>query len=218
MDLGLKNKNAVITGASQGIGEAIAHALADEGCNVAICARNKERLDKTVSDLQSKGVKAIGVVADLSAEAGCQSFIKEASEELGSIQILVNNVGGMIPGTLATMDEGTWSTAINVNLMAAIYTTKHAVEHLKNNEWARILNVTGFSGTQLLPGALSTTIPNAGLIGFNKLMANELGSSNVTVNNICPGMINTESWGPRGEAMAKVRNTTSKELRSGFAS
>ena len=218
MDLGLKNKNAVVTGASQGIGEAIAHALADEGCNVAICARNKERLDKTVSALQAKGITAIGVIADLSAEVGCQSFIEEAAQKLGSIQILVNNVGGMIPGTLATMGEDTWSTAINVNLMAAIYTTKHAVEHLKNNEWARILNVTGFSGTQLLPGALSTTIPNAGLIGFNKLMANELGASNITVNNICPGMINTESWGPRGEAMAKVRNTTSEELRSGFAS
>ena len=101
----------------------------------------------------------------------------------------------MIPGTLATMGEDTWARAINVNLMAAVYTTKHAAEHLKNNDWARILNVTGFSGTQLMPGALSTTIPNAGLIGFNKLMANELGSSNITVNNICPGMINTESWG-----------------------
>ena len=218
MDLGLKNKNAAITGASQGIGEAVAHALANEGCNVAICARNKERLDQTVSELKAKGVKALGVIADLSSEDGCQLFVEEAVKELGSLQILVNNVGGMIPGTLATMGEDTWARAINVNLMAAVYTTKHAAEHLKNNDWGRILNVTGFSGTQLMPGALSTTIPNAGLIGFNKLMANELGSSNITVNNICPGMINTESWGPRGEAMAKVRNTTSEELRKGFAS
>ena len=77
-----QNKICWITGASSGIGEAIAHALADEGCNVAICARNKERLDKTVSDLQAKGVKAIGVIADLSSEAGCQSFIEEAAKKL----------------------------------------------------------------------------------------------------------------------------------------
>ena len=217
MDLGLKNKNAAITGASQGIGEAIAHSLANEGCNIAICARNQERMDQTIAELQAKGVKAVGVIADLSSEAGCQHFIEEAVKQLGSLQILVNNVGGMIPGTLATMAEEAWSTAINVNLMAAIFSTKHSVEHLKKNEWARILNITGYSGTQLMPGALSTTIPNAGLIGFNKLMANELGSHNITVNNICPGMVNTESWGPRGELMAKIRNTTPEDLRNGFS-
>ena len=123
MDLGLKNKNAAITGASQGIGEAIAHSLANEGCNIAICARNQERMDQTIAELQAKGVKAVGVIADLSSEAGCQRFIEEAVTQLGSLQILVNNVGGMIPGTLATMAEEAWSTAINVNLMAAIFST-----------------------------------------------------------------------------------------------
>ena len=130
-------------------------------------------MDQTIAEIQAKGVKAVGVISDLSSEAGCQHFIEEAVQQLGSLQILVNNVGGMIPGTLATMAEETWNTAINVNLMAAIFSTKHSVEHLKNNEWARILNVTGFSGTQLFPGALSTTIPNAGCLLYTSDAADE---------------------------------------------
>ena len=105
------------------------------------------------------------------------------------------------------MGEDVWGTAINLNLMAAVYTTKHAIPHLKKNEHARILNVSGISGTQLLPGSLTTTIPNTALIGFNKLMAADLGASNITVNNICPGMTATDLWVPRAEAMAKIRDT-----------
>lgn len=217
MDLGIKGKNAAITGASQGIGQAIANALAAEGCNVAIGARNQERLDKTVAELEAQGVKAIGIVCDLSSEAGCQKFVDEAVAGLGSLDILVNNVGGMIPGTLESMGEDVWNTALNLNLMAAVYTTKHAIPHLKEAGSARILNVTGISGTQLLPGSLTTTIPNTALIGFNKLMAADLAPSNITVNNICPGMTATESWGPRAEGMAKMRNTTADGLREAFA-
>jgi len=217
MDLGLKGKNAAITGSSQGIGQAIATSLAAEGCNVALSGRNQERLDATVKQCQALGVKAVGVICDLSTEAGCKQFVEEAVKGLGSLQILVNNVGGMIPGTLDSLDEKTWATALNLNLMAAVYTTKHAIPHLKKNDHARILNVSGISGTQLLPGALTTTIPNAGIIGFNKLMADQLGKSNITVNNICPGMTATDSWIPRAEAMAKVRNTTADALRDAFS-
>ena len=136
---------------------------------------------------------------------------------MGGIQILVNNVGGMIPGTLDNMGEDVWGTAINLNLMAAVYTTKHAIPHLKKNEHARILNVSGISGTQLLPGSLTTTIPNTALIGFNKLMAADLGASNITVNNICPGMTATDLWVPRAEAMAKIRDMTSDNLRDSIS-
>ena len=217
MDLGLKGKNAIITGASQGIGQAIAYALAAEGCNVAIGARDQGRIDATVTEIESNGVKGVGIISNLSEESGCQKFVEDAAAALGGVQILVNNVGGMIPGTLDSMGEEVWGTAINLNLMAAVYTTKHAIPHLKKNDHARILNVTGISGTQLLPGSLTTTIPNTGLIGFNKLMAADLGASNITVNNICPGMTATDSWVPRAEAMAKVRDTTSDKLRDSFS-
>lgn len=217
MDLGLKGKNAAITGSSQGIGYAIATALAKEGCNVALSARGQQGLSAAVKDMQALGVKAVGIVADFSTEAGCQQFTKQAAEQLGGMDILVNNVGGMIPGTLEGLTSEQWDKVLSVNLMAAVYTTKHALPYLRKGRAARILNVSGVTGTQLLPGALTTTLPNTAIIGFSKIMAGELGASGITVNNICPGFTNVKSWGPRAEAMAKVRGVTADQVRAGIS-
>lgn len=218
MDLGLKGRSAAISGASQGIGNYIARVLADEGCNVAISARGEERLNEAVADLESRGVKAVGVRCDLSVEDGCKRFIDEAVAGLGSLDILVNNVGGMTPGTLDSLTPEQWTEIMNRNLMSYVWCTKHAAQHLKNSNQGRVLNVTGMSGKQLMPGSISTTIPNTAINGFSKLMAGDLAPSNVTVNNICPGMVNTEGWGPRSEAMAKLRGITADEFRQQMAS
>jgi len=217
MDLGLKNKNAAITGSSQGIGFAIAEALAREGCNVAIAARGAERLEAAREKLAAYGGRVVAIATDFASEAGCRAFADQLADDFGTVDILVNNVGGMIPGTLDSLTEGDWERVLNVNLMAAVYTTKHVLPHLKKAANARILNVSGVSGKQLLPGSLTTTIPNAGIIGFSKVMAGELGAAGITVNNICPGLTNTESWGPRAEAMAKVRGVTADDVRAAIA-
>jgi len=218
MDLGLKGKNAVITGSSQGIGHAIAKSLVEEGCNVALSARNQDRLDQAVAEFESKGVKAVGIVCDLSNETGCENFVEEAAKTLGSIDILVNNVGGMIPGTIDSVTPEIWNTILNTNLMSFVHTTKYAVPHIKKSKAGRILNVSGVTGKQLLPGALTTTIPNTAIHGFAKIMAAELGPDNITVNTICPGFTNTESWGPRAEGMAKVKGITPEQVRDGISS
>jgi 3-oxoacyl-[acyl-carrier protein] reductase len=217
MDLGLKGKRAVITGSSQGIGYAIAEALAKEGCNVALGARGEERLKSATAAIQAHGVQAVGITSDLSSEEGCKSFIEKSVAALGGIDILVNNVGGMIPGTLESLTAADWGRVLNVNLMAAVYATKFALPHLKKGKAARVLNVSGVSGKQLLMGSLTTTIPNAGIIGFSKVMAGELGALGITVNNICPGLTATESWIGRAEAMAKVRGVSADDVRAGIS-
>ncbi|MBT3992001.1 MAG: SDR family oxidoreductase [Rhodospirillaceae bacterium] len=217
MDLGLKGKNAAITGSSQGIGYAIASSLADEGCNVALSARNQERLDQAVADMEAKGVKAVGIICDLSTEAGCGEFIEKAAAELGGLDILVNNVGGMIPGTIDSVDDALWDTILNTNLMSFVHTTKHAIPHIKKSGAGRVLNVSGVTGKQLMPGALTTTIPNTAIHGFAKIMAAELGPDNITVNTICPGFTNTESWGPRADGMAKMKGITADQVRDGVS-
>src|SRR5690606_22057210 len=217
MDLGLKGKSAAITGSSQGIGFAIAKALAKEGCNIALSARGQERLDRAVAELEALGVSAYGVVADLSTEDGCRAFADAAAEKLGALDILVNNVGGMIPGNLETMSAEQWSTALNVNLMAAVHSTKFALPHLKKARSGRILNVSGVTGKQLMPGTFSTTIPYGGIIPFSQLIAGELCAAGITVNNTCPGFPTTESGGPRAEAMATVRGITAAQVRGGIA-
>ncbi len=217
MDLGLKGKNAAVTGSSQGIGYAIAMALAEEGCNVALSARGKQRLEQAVAAIAARNVKSIGVVCDLSSSAGCKKFVDEAAAGLGGIDILVNNVGGMVPGTVDSISEEQWTQFLNTSLLSYVWATRYAIPHLKKSRAGRILNVSGISGTQLLPGALTTTLANAGIIGLSKQMAAALAADGITVNNICPGLTNTESWGPRAEAMAKVRNTTADEVRKGIA-
>ena len=217
MDLGLKGKNAAITGSSQGIGNAIADSLAQEGCNVSISGRDQGRLDQSVENLTAKGIKAVGINCDLSTDEGCDKFISETVANFGGLDILVNNVGGMIPGTVDNMTEELWNTVLNTNLMSYVHTTKYAVPHLKKSSEGRILNVSGVTGKQLLPGALTTTIPNTAIIGFTKIMAAELGGDGITVNNICPGFTNTESWGPRAEKMAEVRGITSDQMRDGVS-
>ncbi len=217
MDLGLKGKNAAVSGASQGIGYSIALALADEGCNVAISARGEERLNQAVQDIEAKGAKGVGIQCDMATAEGAGKFIEDAVAQLGGLDILVNNVGGMIPGTIDTLSDDQWTDIINRNLMAYVWTTRAAIPHLKNASAGRILNVSGMTGKQLLPGALTTTLPNTSIIGFTKVMAGDLGKEGITVNNICPGIVNTESWGPRAEMMAKVRNMTVDQVRQMFS-
>lgn len=217
MDLGLANKNALVTGGSQGLGYAIARALAEEGCNVAIGARGAERLKQAADDLRALGVKVAAIQVDFQSEDGCRSFVDQAVAALGGCDILVNNVGGMVPGTLDSLTPEQWKEAIDRNLMSYIHTTKFTIPYLKKSQAGRILNVSGISGTMLFPGALSTTLPNTAIIGFSKLMANDLAPFNILVNNICPGTIDVESWGPRAERMAKARGKTAEEVRGTLA-
>ena len=217
MNLGLKNKNALITGGSQGIGFAIAKALAEEGCNVAIGARGHEHLDQAAVDLSKLGIKAVPISIDFMTEEGCRTFVDNAVAALGGCDILVNNVGGMVPGTLESLTQEQWKEAIDRNLISYIHTTKFAIPHLKKAKAGRVLNISGISGTMLFPGALSTTLPNAAIIGFGKLMANDLAPFNVLVNNLCPGTIDVESWGPCVERMAKARGKTIDQVRDALA-
>lgn len=217
MDLGLKRKIALITGASQGIGFAIAKALAEEGCHVGLGARGRGRLDQAAAELAELGVRAVPIAVDLMTEEGCARFVSEAVTALGACDILVNNVGGTVPGTLATFSAENWREIIDSNLMSYVYTSKFAVPHLKKSTAGRVLNISGVSGRLLSPGAYSTTLTNAAIIGFNKLLAHDLAPFNILVNSLVPGTTNTESWGPRAERVAKMRNTTVEQVRAALA-
>src|SRR5262249_43423856 len=153
MDLGLKGKNAAISGSSQGIGLAIATALAKEGCNVALSARGAQGLDTSVKEMQALGVKAAGIVTDFATEEGCSQFVSGAVEKLGGMDILVNNVGGLVPGAFDQLTAEQWDKILHLKLMAAVHTTKHALPHLKKAKGARILHVSGGTGKQLLPAS-----------------------------------------------------------------
>ena len=217
MDLRLKGRKAAISGGSDGLGYAIALGLATEGCDIAISARGAEQLVEAVEDFKAKGVNALGIQCDMSSADGCQIFIDQAVAGLGGIDILVNCVGGMTPGTLDSLTGEQWDEIINRNQMAYVHTTKAAIPHLEKSDAGRILNLSGMSGKQLMPGAYSTALPNAAINAFTKLSANDLAAKGITVNNLCPGLVDTPRWTPRREVMAKLRNVTAEDIRTQFA-
>lgn len=218
MDLGLAGKKALITGGSKGVGLAIANALAEEGCDVAIGARNRTPLLAAGEKLAAHGRQVISIVTDFSFEEGCKEFVDEAAEELDGIDILVNNVGGLSPGKLETISDDQWQNLVDVNLLSFVHTSKHATPHLKQSQAGRILNISGMSGRMYIQGALSTTLTNAAINGLTKQLAGELAPAGVTVNNLCPGLVLTDTWMQRAEDMAKLRGCTPEEVIDSFAS
>ncbi|MBI2319459.1 MAG: SDR family oxidoreductase [Betaproteobacteria bacterium] len=202
MDLGLQGKNALITGCCRDIGSAIAKVLAEEGCNVAFAVCAGDDVAAAVAASSRPGIKAVPIAADFLGEGGCRTFVESAVAALGGCDILVNNAGVGIPGRLDSLTPEQWQQAIDVSLMSYVYTTKSAIPHLRKARAGRILNVSGISGTMLIPGTFSTALPNAAIIRFGKLMANDLAPYNVLVNTLCPGTVEGASVDQTGKALA----------------
>ena len=188
MDLGLEGKTALVTGGSRGLGRHSALALAGEGCNVAICARGKDALDRTVEDLRSLGVKALGVQADVTSEEGtCRVFEKTLSA-LGPVDVLVNNAGDAIGDDFDAADDAAWAFTFELILFAGIRLIRLSLPHMKRQQWGRIVNVSSIWGREHGP-LLTYVTAKAALIAFSKTLAVELADSGVTVNTVAPGSI-----------------------------
>ena len=212
MDLGLKGSKVLITGGSKGIGLGIAKSLAGEGANIVIGARTKENLISAATEIKKLGVQCYTVETDFSTDSGCKDFVEKGANQLNGLDILVNNVGVMRPGTLQSLTDETWKEVLDVNLLSFFRTAKYAEKFLENSLNGRILNISGFSGTQLFPGAITTSLPNAGIHALSKQLASIFAKSNVLVNSICPGTIETEGWEERSEKLGKLKGMSAKEV------
>ena len=151
MEMGLKGKVAVVTGATEGIGRATALKLGQEGAKVAICARRQEPLDKTAAEIRKAGGDVLAVSADMSKIADIERFMKAVVDRFGRIDILVNNAGTSARGKFLEVDDKTWSADIELKVFGAIRCTRLAVPHMKKNGGGRIVNITISSAKQ--PGA-----------------------------------------------------------------
>lgn len=188
MDLGLNGKTAVVTGGSRGIGRAIAHAFADEGANLAICARGEEQLGNVADELRARGVKVVAVPTDVLQKDQVEAFINRAADELGRIDVLVNNTGGSIgKGILDTTDEE-WRQSIDINFVSALNATRAAIPHLKKQGGA-IVNVSSIYANEKWAGQLGYNALKAALTVFGGRLAHELVSDNIRVVAVAPGSI-----------------------------
>lgn len=197
----LEGKTALVTGASKGIGRAIALRMADEGANVAFTYLSSvEKGEALVSELEAKGVQAKGFRSDASDYTAAEELINGVVETFGSLDILVNNAGITQDNLLMRMNEEMWDRVINVNLKSCFNTVKAATRTLMKQRGGSIINLTSVVGIKGNAGQANYAASKAGIIGFTKSVALELGSRGVRSNAIAPGFIETEMTDQLDEA------------------
>jgi 3-oxoacyl-[acyl-carrier protein] reductase len=196
MDLGLKDKVAIVTGASRGIGRAIALALADEGCHVALSARGEEGLRQTEADVRAKGVRTLGVVVDLTKGEDIERLVAETAAAFGRIDVLVNNVGGSWPGD----EDEAWNAAYEANILAAVRATRAVVPHMRRAGGGSIVHIASIWGRES-GGPIPYNAMKAAMVSHAKNMALALARDNIRVNSVAPGSTAFPggSWGRRLE-------------------
>jgi 3-oxoacyl-[acyl-carrier protein] reductase len=192
MELGLKDKAALVGGSSKGIGKAIAAALIAEGCRVMISSRDEANLRKAAEELGAGGEAPPYVVCDMSDQEDIKKAVAKAAETFGRLDILVNNAGGPPTGTFEDLDERYWQYAIDQNLLSAVRAINEALPHLKRSGAGRIINVTSVAVKQPIDGLILSNATRLGVIGMAKTLSRELAPFGITVNNVCPGSIGTE--------------------------
>lgn len=189
----LAGKNALITGASKGIGRTIAHKFAEHGANVAFTYLSSvEKGEALVNELKAYGVEAVGFRSDASNFEAAQSLIEDTVKSLGSLDILINNAGITRDNLLMRMSEESWDEIMNINLKSCFNTVKAASRTLMKQRSGVILNMSSVVGVKGNAGQSNYAASKAGIIGFSKSIALELGSRNIRCNAIAPGFIETE--------------------------
>ncbi|MFW6119810.1 MAG: SDR family oxidoreductase [Petrotogales bacterium] len=188
MDLGIKNRVAIVTGSSQGIGRGIAYGLAKEGANITICARNVKKIKETAKEIEHlTKTKILPVQTDLRNKDDIKALVKKTVETFGHIDILINNTGGPPPMLFLETSGKDWQEAVNLLLMSIINCCYEVIPHMKKQKWGRIINMTSFAAKQPAERLVLSNAIRAGILGLTKTLSNELAEYNILVNAVCPG-------------------------------
>lgn len=192
MDLGITGKRAAVAAATSGLGLAAARALAADGVHVAICGRERARLDDAVASLRASGGEVVGgevvgIQADVATTEGATSFAEQAAEALGGIDIVVANAGGPPGGGFDQADLAAYRAAVEANLLATVALCQATVPAMRDRGWGRVVAITSISVRQPIDGLILSNTARAGLTGFLKTLALEVAPHGVTVNSVQPG-------------------------------
>ncbi len=191
MDLGLKDRVAIVTGSARGIGAETARTLAQEGMAVVITDLDGDAAQETAKHIVAQGGRAISTVCDVRNEGQVRAMAAVAREAFGRIDVLVNNAGLVKDRTLLKMDEADWDLVLGVTLKGAFHCCRAVIPHMQENKWGRIVNITSRAlfGN---PGQTNYSSAKAGLVGFTRALSFEQAKNGITVNAIAPGYIETE--------------------------
>ena len=214
MDLGLKNKVALVAAGSRGLGRAVAEELAAEGASLVLCARDERTLDETAAAIAERyDARVLAVPADVTVSDDIKRLVDAGIERFGRIDILVTNAGGPPAGRFDQLTSEQWEAAIRLTLLSAVELTRLVLPGMKERRWGRILNITSIAVKQPVDNLLLSNSLRAGLTGFARTLANEVAADGITVNNILPGYTRTERLDELAEMMAEKQGISPSEFR-----
>lgn len=216
MDLGLKNKVALVAASSKGLGRASAEAIAAEGGRVTICARNAGALEQTRAEMAATGADVLAVPADMANPADIANVVARTVEHFGGLHILVTNAGGPPPGYFPDFNDAAWESAVNLTLMSTVRLIRAALPHMQHAGWGRIINVTSISVKQPVDNLVLSNAIRAAVHGLAKTLANQVARNGITVNNVLPGYTLTDRIQQLAEARAADSGKTPADILAGM--
>jgi 3-oxoacyl-[acyl-carrier protein] reductase len=218
MDLGLRDKIALVAASSQGLGRACAHSLSAEGAKVVICARDGKSLrvaaDEIAGDTNNQ---VLAIVADLTSARDCRQVVQDTVEYFGGLHVLVTNNAGPPAGYFFDFDDNEWYRTVDLTLMSAVRLIRAAVPHMREGGWGRIINITSVSVKEPLDDLILSNSLRAGVVGMARTLANQLAGDGVTVNNVLPGYILTERVKELARTRANSQGKSLDEILDSFA-
>jgi NAD(P)-dependent dehydrogenase (short-subunit alcohol dehydrogenase family) len=194
MDLGLEDKVAVVTGASKGLGRAIAGELVAEGARVAICSRDDAEIKTAAEELRAQGGAVHAEAADVTEPEDIERFMAASADALGGIDVLVNNAGRATPGTFATLDDDALVADLELKLLSQIRCSRAAHPYMRSRGGGRIININAIFGRQPDPAFFATSVNRAACLAFTKTLAMELAADGILVNSVNIGFVVTPQW------------------------
>ncbi|MGH7844802.1 MAG: SDR family oxidoreductase [Candidatus Binatia bacterium] len=193
MDLGLNGKVALVSGASQGMGRAIARSFAREGAKVSMCARGEATLNEAAGEIRREsGGEVLAIVADMTRAEDIKRFVAASAERLGRVDVVVCNAGGPPPGEFMKFTDEDWENAFRLSFLSAMRLAREAVPHMRQAGGGRVINITSYSVKEPIAGLVLSNAIRSAVIGLAKTLSRELARDKILFNNICPGRIDTE--------------------------
>ena len=218
MDLGLKDRVALIAASSQGIGRATAEAFAAEGCRVAMCARNLQTLQAAAEKIRKLyNIEVLAQAFDVTNAAAVSRFVADVADKFGGVDICVTNAGGPPAKGFLAATLAEWQRALELNFLSTVYFAREVIPHMQRKRWGRILTLTSITTKQPVTDLVLSNAVRAAVVGLVKSLANEFGKDGILVNNVGPGFTATD----RLKELAKTRSASSgkseQEILQGWA-
>ena len=218
MDLGLKDRVAIVAASSQGLGKAVALGLAREGAKLAICARTESTLSQTAEEIRKEtGVEVLARPVDVTDYEQVRSFISETNDRFGRVDICVTNAGGPPAKPFSETTVEDWQDEVNLNLMSTLYFVREVLPLMQKRKWGRVISITSLSVKQPVDNLVLSNSVRSAVSGLMKTLSNEYGKDNILINNVCPGYTLTARLDELSGRLAKAEGVDSNEIQQRWA-